>query len=142
VTDSQLGLPVTVTYVSGTFIYSSYNYITVFDMSFYVEDSQMTNISFVHQPQNKSAPSGLRDKIFLICIATGAGILSYTWLKDGVNISDSNVVHRVAAEGSVLFLTEITDGTQGVYTCVVESNETGEAIYSSAEFGVLGKFYV
>jgi len=109
-------------------------------MSFCVEDSQITNISFVHRPQNISAPLGLRDETFLVCIATGAGILSYTWLKDGVNIGDSNVVHRVGAGGSVLFLTEITDDTQGVYTCMVESNKTGETINSSGTFRVLGKW--
>jgi len=102
----------------------------------------MMNISFVHQPQNILAHSGSseNDETFLVCIATGAGILSYTWLKDGININDSNVAHRVAAKGSVLYLTDITGDTQGVYTCVVESNETGEVINSSAIFRFLGKW--
>ena len=110
-------------------------------MSLCVEKSQVMNTSFVYEPQNTLAHLGSSNETFLVCIATGTGTLSYTWFKDGNNISDSNGELHIAANGHILYITEITADTQGEYTCVVES-ETGEVINSSATFGVLGKSQV
>ncbi|XP_065905519.1 uncharacterized protein [Dysidea avara] len=102
----------------------------------HTEKSQVMNTSFVYEPQNTLAHLGSSNETFLVCIATGTGTLSYTWFKDGNNISDSNGELHIAANGHILYITEITADTQGEYTCVVES-ETGEVINSSATFGVL-----
>ena len=109
-------------------------------MSACVEESQMMNASFVYKPQNILARNGQSDKFFA-CIARGAGVLSYTWLKDGNNISDTNIHYQLAANGIVLYLTEVDDHAEGVYTCVVES-DTAEVINSSATVGVMGESHV
>lgn len=91
----------------------------------------------MYKPQNKSASLN-DDNVYLLCVATG-GVSSYTWLKDGVSIQDSVVDYQLLAGGSILSFSSITTDTQGVYTCVVES-QTNQTINGSALLYLLSKF--
>ena len=97
-------------------------------------DSQL---QFLHKPQNKSVL--LNDRhVYLLCVATG-NVSSYIWTKDGVSIHDSGIEYQLAAGGSVLNFTSISDKIQGVYTCMVRS-ETNQTINSMAWIDMLSKF--
>ena len=97
-----------------------------------------SQLKFLYKPQNRSVLVN-ESNVYLLCVATG-NVLSYTWLKDSVSVQDSGIEYQLAAGGSILNFTNVTDRIQGVYSCVVES-EASQIIQSTAWIHLSSKFY-
>ena len=103
---------------------------------FYFITADSSQLRFSYKPQNRSVLVNEKG-VYLLCVATG-NVSSYKWLKDGVSIQDSGIEYQLAAGGSILNFTNITDRIQGVYSCVVES-EASQIIQSKAWIHILSK---
>ena len=88
----------------------------------------------VKHPQNQTGIYG--DEITFTVSATGSGLLSYQWMKDGKAITNENsFVHYF--DTPTLHIHSFSPECKGSYSCVVSSS-IGSVISRSAEIkGVL-----
>lgn len=79
------------------------------------------DFQITEQPQEKAIVS-FGESVTLHVSTVGSGQLSYTWRKDGQEITDRDIYAGINT--AVLTITSFADKCEGNYTCIVENDGT------------------